>query len=99
MKSSFLLLIVATYAGALGAQVVAPEQTSSSPGAVTVTGAVVADGTGNPIPYATVKLQPLGRERFADRAGSFIYYAISPGEYKVQARMVGFIPVDTTIVV
>jgi hypothetical protein len=99
MKSSLLLLIVATYAGALGAQVAAPEQAASLPGAVTVSGAVVADGSGNPIPYATVKLLPLGRERFADRAGSFEYFAITPGEYKLQLRMVGFIPVDTSIVV
>ncbi len=100
MKSSFLLLLVATSAGALGAQVTAPEQSAAtSPGAVTVQGEVVAEGTMTPIPYTTVRLLPIGRERFADRAGAFVYYSINPGEYKLQLRMVGYIPVDTTIVV
>ena len=102
MKSPFLLvLLVATSAGALGAQVVAPGQTppAPSPGAVTVSGEVVSEGTGTPIPYVTVKLLPLGRERFADRAGAFAYYAVEPGQYRLQLRMVGYIPVDTTIVV
>ena len=102
MKSPLsLVLLVATSAGALGAQVVAPGATPAapSPQAVTVSGAVVADGTGTPIPFATVKLLPLGRERFADRAGAFVYYGVEPGQYKLQMRMVGYIPVDTTIVV
>lgn len=101
MKSSLpLLLLVATSAGALGAQVVAPDRPAApSPASVTVSGDVVADGTGMPIPYATVKLLPLGRERFADRAGSFVYYSIDPGQYRLQLRMVGYIPVDTTIAV
>ncbi|HEX6573815.1 MAG TPA: carboxypeptidase-like regulatory domain-containing protein [Gemmatimonadaceae bacterium] len=100
MKSPFLLLLVATSAGALGAQVTAPEQSAApAQGAVTLQGEVVAEGSGTPIPYTTVKLQPLGRERFADRAGAFVYYSINPGEYKLQLRMVGYIPVDTTIVV
>jgi hypothetical protein len=42
---------------------------------------------------------PLGRERFTDNVGGFVYYAITPGEYKLQVRMVGYIPVDTTLVV
>jgi hypothetical protein len=101
MKSPLsLVLLIAISAGALGAQVAAPGQSPApSPDAVTVSGDVVADGTGTAIPYATVKLLPLGRERFADRGGSFVYYSIEPGQYKLQLRMVGYIPVDTTIVV
>jgi hypothetical protein len=101
MKSSLsLVLLAATYGGALGAQVAAPGQSAApSSQSVTVSGEVVADGTGMPIPYATVKLLPLGRERFADRAGAFVYYSIEPGQYKLQLRMVGYIPVDTTVVV
>jgi hypothetical protein len=101
MKFSLsLVLLVATSGGALGAQVVAPgESGTASPQAVTVSGDIVAEGTRTPIPYTTVKLLPLGRERFADRAGSFVYYSIEPGQYKLQLRMVGYIPVDTTIVV
>ena len=103
MKSSLpILLLVATSAGALGAQVAPPSSPAApaaSPAAVTVQGEIVSEGAGTPIPFATVKLLPLGRERFADRAGAFVYYSIDPGQYKLQLRMVGYIPVDTTIVV
>ncbi|MEO8192611.1 MAG: carboxypeptidase regulatory-like domain-containing protein [Gemmatimonadales bacterium] len=99
MKSPLLLvLLVATFAGALGAQV-SPGQSAETvaPGAVTITGQIVGEGTGLPIPYSTVRLQPIGRERFADRSGAFVYYSVAPGEYQVQVRMLGYLPVDTTI--
>jgi hypothetical protein len=101
MKSSLsFLLLIAASASALSAQVAAPDQSAqASSQAVTVSGDVVAEGTGTPIPFVTVKLLPLGRERFADRSGSFVYYSIEPGQYKLQLRMVGYIPIDTTIVV
>ena len=101
MKSSLpLLLLVATSAGALGAHGAPPSPPAApSPAAVTVQGDIVSEGAGAPIPFATVKLLPLGRERFADRAGAFVYYSIDPGQYRLQLRMVGYIPVDTTIVV
>jgi hypothetical protein len=101
MKSTLpLLLLVAFSPGALGAQV-APGQTAEPavPGAVTLSGVVVAEGTGIPVPYSTVRLQPIGRERFADRQGSFVYYSVAPGVYHVIARMLGYVPVDTAIVV
>lgn len=99
MKSSLpLMLLVATYTGALGAQV-SPGQGAEpvAAGAITIAGAVVADGTGFPIPYSTVRLQPIGRERFADQKGAFVYYAIAPGNYDVQVRMLGYLPLDTAI--
>jgi len=101
MKSSLLLmLLVATSAGALGAQV-SPGQDDEpiAAGAVTITGSIKQDGTGFPIPFSTVRLQPIGRERFADQRGAFAYYSIAPGEYTVQVRMLGYMPLDTTIVV
>jgi len=99
MKSSpLLLLLIATSAGALGAQVTTGQGAETAvAGSVTVSGAVVADGTGFPIPYSTVRLQPLGRERFADRNGSFVYYLVPPGEYRVQVRMLGYLPIDSAI--
>lgn len=99
MKSPpLLLLVIAIFAGALDAQVttgVVVEPTA--PGAVTLSGAVIADGTGFPIPYSTVRLQPLGRERFTDRNGSFAYYVIPPGSYLLQVRMLGYLPIDSVI--
>ena len=99
MKSSpLLLLLIATSAGALGAQVTTGQGAEPAvAGSVTLSGAVVADGTGFPIPYSTVRLQPLGRERFADRNGSFVYYSVPPGAYRVQVRMLGYLPIDSAI--
>jgi hypothetical protein len=98
MKSSLaVVLSIAVSAGALGAQDRTEGARPAPAGSVTVTGAVVADGTGLPIPYSTVKLQPLGRERFTDKNGLFVYYAIEPGEYQLNVRMVGYLPLDSTI--
>ena len=100
MKSlSSLLLLIAASARVLGAQVAPGGSNAPAPDGVTVTGEVVAEGTAMPIPYSTVRLQPLGRERFTDKVGGFVYYAIAPGAYKLQIRMVGYIPMDTSIVV
>lgn len=99
MKSPLLLLLlIASSAGALGAQVSTGESAGAGvAGSVTVSGAVVQEGTGLPIPYSTVKIQPLGRERFTDRAGAFVYYSIAPGVYQLEVKMLGFIPVESTI--
>ncbi len=102
MKSSLpLLLLVALSAGAVGAQVApgAGTESTSAPGLVTVSGSIVADGTGFPIPFSTVRINPLGRERFTDRKGSFVYYSILPGPYNVVVRMLGYMPIDTAIVI
>lgn len=100
MKSPLsLLLLTLTSAGVLGAQVAPGASNSPSGDGVTLTGEIVAEGTGTPIPYSTVRLQPVGRDRFTDRSGVFVYYAITPGQYKLQVRMVGYIPVDTAVVV
>ncbi len=100
MKSSLLIfLLVATYAGALGAQVSPGTTAPPVVDGVTVAGEIVAEGTGLPIPYSTVRLQPIGRERFADRSGTFTYYEIPPGEYTIQVKMLGYLPIDTMIAV
>lgn len=100
MKSSLpLLLFLTIYTGALGAQVAPGQSAPQSSETVTLSGEVVAEGTAMPIPYSTVRLQPLGRERFTDRSGGFVYYSIAPGEYKMQVRMVGYVPLDTVLVI
>ena len=97
MKSSrLLLLLIATCVGALDARVASAQDVeASTAGTATVSGAVISDGTGNPIPFSTVRLLPVGREKFADRNGAFVYYAVRPGTYHLQVRMLGFMPVDT----
>jgi hypothetical protein len=99
MKSSLPLMLLVAYTGALGARTALGQSAQTSSDAVTLSGEIVAEGTAMPIPYSTVKLQPLGRERFADRSGGFIYYSITPGQYKMQVRMVGYLPLDTVFVV
>lgn len=64
---------------------------------VTFTGTVVADGTNMPLPYSTVTIDPIGRERFTDQAGAFTYYSVPAGTYRVRVRQLGYIPLDTTI--
>lgn len=93
------LLLLAASAGAAGAQGAPSQSQAPAQGTVTLSGEIVAEGTATPIPYTTVRLQPVGRDRFTDRAGKFVYYSIAAGEYRLQVRMVGYIPIDTAIVV
>lgn len=99
MKSSRLLFsLVATVSAVMHVQVANGQVADPAPaGSATISGAVIADGTGFPIPFSTVRLQPIGRERFADREGSFVYYSVPPGSYELQVRMLGYLPVDSVI--
>ncbi len=90
-----LVLFVAIQAGSAGAQIAPGEQPSVAADAVTLSGEIVSEGMGTPIAFGTVRLLPLGRERFTDRSGTFAYYSVLPGEYRVQVRMVGYLPFDT----
>ncbi len=80
----------------LEAQVVTPPPPA---GTFTLTGSVVAAATDTPVPFTSVTLDPIGRERFTDGTGIFRYYALPPGHYKVRLRQIGFIPVDSTVTV
>jgi len=65
----------------------------------TLTGTVIAEATRQPLPYSTVVVDPIGRERFTDQGGSFTYFAVPAGKYKVKIRQLGYTPLDTTIAV
>lgn len=96
-----LLLLLAAVVNRLDAQV-APSPSAGetiAPGSVTISGTILADETGRPIAYSTVRLQPIGRERFTDQAGAFVYYAVAPGKYELHVRQVGYRPQDTAIIV
>ncbi len=97
-----LFLIVAAVVPRLDAQVsppASPDAGAIPPGAVTLSGTIVADETNRPISFSTVRLQPVGRDRFTDQAGKFAYYAVAPGKYQLHVRQVGYLPEDTTIIV
>jgi hypothetical protein len=102
MKSPLpLLLLLAAVVTPLDAQVTQPTNSPETiaPGAVTLSGTILAQGTGHPIPFSTVRLDPIGRERFTSEQGTFTYYAIAPGRYQLRVRQVGYLPADTTIIV
>ena len=75
-----------------------PPTTGQGP-TFTLTGSVIAEATRQPLPYSTVVLDPIGRERFTDQGGVFTYFAVPAGKYKVKIRQLGYTPLDTTIVV
>jgi hypothetical protein len=92
------LLSLVLRAPILHAQQVTPPPPPAGPGgSFTLTGTVLAEATGQLLPYSTVTIDQIGRERFTDQAGSFVYYAMLPGKYKIHIRQLGYIPVDTTI--
>ncbi len=82
-------------AGALGAQVATPRPNVS--GTFTLTGKVEAQATGSPLPYSTVSVDEIGREKFTDAGGTFTYFAVPPGKYRIRIRQLGYLPMDTTI--
>ncbi|HVF38450.1 MAG TPA: carboxypeptidase regulatory-like domain-containing protein [Gemmatimonadaceae bacterium] len=93
------LLFLAISGGGVAAQV-SPGTAPSTvvQGGVTVTGTVMAEA-GFPLPYSTVTIDAIGRERFTDQTGTFTYYAVPAGKYRVRIRQLGYIPVDTSITV
>ncbi len=93
--ASFVAL--ALHAGNLGAQVAAP--TSGTSGTFTLTGKVEAQATGSPLPYSTVSIDQIGRERFTDATGTFKYFLVTPGKYRIRIRQLGYMPVDSTMAV
>lgn len=82
----------------LGAQAVTPPtQAPRGSSIFTLSIVVRAEATGAPLPYSTIIIDPLSRERFTDRDGTFRYFAVPPGKYKVRVRQLGYLPVDTTM--
>ncbi|MEO5579165.1 MAG: carboxypeptidase regulatory-like domain-containing protein [Gemmatimonadaceae bacterium] len=69
----------------------------TSASGATLAGTVVADGTGMPLPYSTVSIDQIGRERFTDQVGAFVYHGIPAGTYRIRVRQLGYTPLDTTI--
>jgi len=65
-----------------------------------VTGRVVDSTDGQALPYATVLIKGTTRGVSSDEQGSFVFENLSPGqEITLQVFMLGFAPVDTTVVV
>jgi hypothetical protein len=94
------LLSSALQAPILHAQVLNPVTAPSAPnGTLTLNGTVKAEATGQPLPYSTITIDPIGLERFTGQDGAFVLYAVPPGKYKVRVRQLGYVPLDTTLTV
>jgi hypothetical protein len=79
------------------AQIGTPSPRAPADSTFTLVGVVRAEATGAPLPYSTVTIDPLGREKFTDQAGLFRYFAVPAGKYRILVRQLGYIPVDTTM--
>jgi hypothetical protein len=60
-----------------------------------VSGVVLSEADGQPIPYSTIIVGDDAPGRFASAAGQFTLGAA--GKYRVRARQIGFVPLDTTV--
>lgn len=75
--------------------------------AVLLPASALADGTvagilkdaahGTPLPGASVKLSPSGREAVTDRAGAFVFSQVPAGAYTLEATYLGLEPKTTSI--
>lgn len=95
-----MCLTLAVEAGKLGGQTPAPPQPQPpavARGSFTLSGKVIAEATGEPLPYSTVIIDAIGKERFTDQTGTFVYFAVSPGKYRIRIRQLGYNPVDSTL--
>ena len=94
------LVLLALKTSTIHAQQVSPPPSPPGEGPMfTLTGVVRAEATGQPLPYSTVVIDEIGRERFTDQAGAFTYFAIPAGKYKIRIRQLGYTPLDSTIVI
>lgn len=66
-------------------------------GSFTLTGRVIAEATGAPLPYSTVTIDRIGKERFTDETGTFTYFAVPTGKYRIRIRQLGYTPLDSTL--
>jgi hypothetical protein len=64
----------------------------------TLRGSVVT-ATGEPVPYALVRLVPSNGRRFTDQRGIFVLSGVAPGVQRLQVRQLGFEPFDSAVTI
>lgn len=65
-----------------------------------VRGVLVSVNDSEPVPYGTVVVVgPDSSGRFTDAQGRFSLGSLGNGDYRLRARMLGFLPLDTTVTV
>jgi hypothetical protein len=74
----------------------APATLAAQP--ASLSGRVVAQGSGEPLAYAIVRLEGLERAQFASDSGTFFFGELPAGGIAVRVRRLGYQPLDTSIV-
>jgi hypothetical protein len=67
--------------------------------ATTVRGTVRAEGTHEPVAYATVRVDDARRSARTDTRGLFVLSGVPQGRWRVRVSAAGFVPKDTTLAV
>lgn len=65
--------------------------------AATVRGTVRAEGTQEPVAYATVRIDEARRSARTDQRGLFVLADVPEGSWRVRVSAVGYQPMDTTV--
>jgi hypothetical protein len=65
----------------------------------TLRGVVRAAESGDPLGFSTVNLVPVFGKRFTDQRGAFVFDSVPRGLYLLSVRQIGYVPLDTQIVV
>lgn len=66
-------------------------------GGGTIAGAIVSGEGGAPLAYTVVALPTLGRERFANEAGKFVFADLPAGRTVLRVRRLGFEPTEVAV--
>ena len=98
MHRTTRIVLLTAVLHAIAAPPLLRSQEQGGRGTGTVRGVVLA-GPGEPVPYAVVAMPPRFTQRFTDESGAFSFSRVPAGTYRLQARQVGYKPVDTTVVV
>lgn len=59
----------------------------------------VVTATGEPVPYALVRLVPKHGQRFTDQRGVFVFADVAPGAHRLEVRQLGFEPFDSSVTI
>ncbi|HEY0038490.1 MAG TPA: carboxypeptidase-like regulatory domain-containing protein, partial [Longimicrobium sp.] len=62
-----------------------------------IQGKVRATSSGDPVPYATVRVAELRRSVSTDAEGNFVIHGVPDGRWRVQASGIGYHPTEAVV--
>jgi hypothetical protein len=90
-RTLFVAGVLAVIANPASSQMLRTESTG------TVVGAVVIKESGLPLPYSTVSVPALSKQRFTNDSGTFTFPDLPIGPTKLRIRHLGYTPVEITV--